>query len=204
MSFDTDSLPDLLDHLWHHLDVATRSAKPPFHLPTLGTVDAEGHPATRTVVLRGIHRDTRQVICHTDARAGKVGHLAERPVSSWVFYDAPAKVQLRVAGPTTVHTDDGLADRQWSSSRPSSRRCYLAPRPPGSACDGPSPNLPASVVGRVPDEEESEAGRANFAVVCCVATRFDFLYLHHAGHRRAVFTWDGGPGAEPAMTWAEP
>ncbi|MEO1235705.1 MAG: pyridoxamine 5'-phosphate oxidase family protein [Planctomycetota bacterium] len=203
MSFETDALPDVLDHLWTHLEAATQSAKPPFHLPALCTVDGDGLPRARIVVLRQASRRERRLVCHTDARAEKIDHLRQRPNAAWLFYDGPAKVQLRATGRVTVHTDDALADERWKASSLSSRRCYLAPRTPGRQADGPSPNLPPDVRGRVPTEPETQTGRRHFAVVSCVVERFDWLYLHHAGHRRAEFVWPDGTDT-PTMQWLEP
>ncbi|MEM1108922.1 MAG: pyridoxamine 5'-phosphate oxidase family protein [Planctomycetota bacterium] len=205
MAFDTDNLPEILDHLWRHLEAATRSAKPPFHLPTLCSVDAEGRPAARTVVLRRVDRDRRRLICHTDIRAEKFDQFSERPDAAWVFYDAPARIQLRATGPMTLHTDDALADEQWERSGLGSRRCYLAPVAPGSLADGPSPNLPEAVLEERITEAQSLPGRANFAVLSCSVDRFDWLYLHHAGHRRAEFRWPSvSNGQAAAASWLEP
>ncbi|MEL7088010.1 MAG: pyridoxamine 5'-phosphate oxidase family protein [Planctomycetota bacterium] len=202
MAFDSEQLDDILDHLWVHLETATRSAKPPFHLPTLCNIDPAGRPDGRIVVLRRVERQTRRLMCHTDARSPKARAFRERPHACWVFYDAPAKVQLRVTGTVTLRTDDAVADAQWDASSPSSRRCYLAPSPPGELSETVSPNLPPGVRGRVPTAEESAAGRRNFAVVDCRVERFDWLYLHHAGHRRARFVWAEGD-ATPTADWLE-
>ncbi|MEM6854058.1 MAG: pyridoxamine 5'-phosphate oxidase [Planctomycetota bacterium] len=207
MSFDTDDLPQLLEHLWDHLDAATRSAKPPFHLPTFCTINSDEKlgpvPTARTVVLRRVDREHRRVICHTDRRAGKIDELQTHPVASWLFYDGPAKLQLRVTGRVSIHHDDELADQQWAESALTSRRCYLAPHPPGQAADHPSPNLPEALRDRPPTEAESAAGRSNFAVLACVADRFEMLHLKHSGHRRAAFVWNA-ENAPPQMSWLEP
>ncbi|MEO0515199.1 MAG: pyridoxamine 5'-phosphate oxidase [Planctomycetota bacterium] len=213
MPFDTDDLPQLLEHLWDHLDAATRSAKPPFHLPTLCTVRPADPPdsgspslvlpAARTVVLRGIDRERRQLICHTDVRSDKIADLGTLPHAAWLFYDSPARLQLRVTGPITIHRDDALAEEQWARSSLTSRRCYLAPNPPGQIAAYPSPNLPADLTDRPPTEAESQAGRKHFAVLSCVAERFEMLHLRHSGHRRAAFHWPS-PDGSPTMHWLEP
>ncbi|MEM9253633.1 MAG: hypothetical protein AAGB29_14915, partial [Planctomycetota bacterium] len=129
----------------------------------------------------------------------KAAQLADHPRAVWCFYDAGAKLQLRCLGQTTVHVDDALADERWQASALSSRRCYLAPHPPGEPSDAPSPNLPEAVRGRVPDADETKPGRAHFAVIRTVIDRLDWLYLAHDGHRRARFTWsDQG---DLAATW---
>ncbi len=191
--------------LWQHLDAATRSAKPPFHLPVLATVDARQQPAARVVVLRRVEPDTHELYCHTDRRAPKIAEIRRHPATSWLFYDGPAKLQLRATGTSSVHTDDALADAQWDASNLSSRRCYLAPAAPGDPVaddEGPSPNLPEAVRDRIPTDAEAAPGRANFAVIRTTVQRFDMLYLHHAGHRRAEFIFD--PSSAPLTArWLE-
>jgi general stress protein 26 len=200
--YERSDLPTVLRRLWQHLQHGAASSKSGFHLPTLSTVDRQGTPDARVVVLRRVEPAERVLICHTDRRSPKVADLLHHPAAAWTFYDAPAKVQLRVQGRVTVHTDDALADAQWAASTLSSRRCYLAPEPPGAETKSPSPNLPEAVRNQVPTEAEADPGRANFAVLRTVAERFDWLYLHHAGHRRAAFCW-GAESSEPAMRWLE-
>lgn len=202
MSFDSEDLTGILEHLWVHLETATRSARPPFHLPTLCSIDDQGRPDARIVVLRRVEPANRTLVCHTDIRSPKATQIRRDPHAAWVFYDAPAKIQLRVTGTMTLHTDDDLAERQWQASSVSSRRCYLAPHPPGRPAAGPSPNLPAEMRTRLPQAEETTPGRAHFGVLSCRAERFDWLYLHHAGHRRAEYVWRDHL-QHPAQTWLE-
>jgi hypothetical protein len=55
---------------------------------------------------------------------------------------------------------------------------------------------------RRPTEEETQPGRANFALVVTRATAIDWLYLASEGHQRARF----GLGADGAWQgcWLEP
>jgi 3-hydroxyisobutyrate dehydrogenase len=85
-----------------------------------------------------------------------------------------------------------MVDRAWSATRLMSRRCYLAPFAPSIDVDHPTPNLPDALVDRDPTQEESESGRAHFAVVRTVAHQIEWLVLHHAGNRRAMLDWTGG------------
>jgi len=192
-----DDLPAILDDAWQRLLAGADSGKHPFHTPVYATVDEDHTPDGRVVVLRRADPADRALLCHTDLRSPKVVQLRLRPRAAWTFYDAPAKLQLRAYGSTTVHDADNLADAQWQASNLSSRRCYLAPRPPGEPSAVPSPNLPDHVQGRVPTEPETQPGRPNFAVLRTVVDRLDWLFLHHAGHRRARFDWpaDGPPEA---------
>ncbi|MEM6334588.1 MAG: pyridoxamine 5'-phosphate oxidase family protein [Planctomycetota bacterium] len=216
-----DHLPDILHDAWARLLRGAHSARQPFHTPVLATTQLHPdattpqeqlpgagatdsmEPDARVVVLRKAVPAERILLCHTDARSPKAAHLAANPRASWCFYDAKAKLQLRCWGHTTVHTPDALADARWDASGMSSRRCYLAPHPPGQPADHPSPNLPEHVRGRVPDAPETAPGRPHFAALQTIVDRLDWLYLHHAGHRRALFTWPANAPAdtEPSATW---
>ena len=188
----TEDLPAILADLWDRLADGAARSKSAFHLPTLCTA-ADREPAARTVVLRFADRDEAggTIACHTDVRGPKVAEIRENPRVAWVFYDAAARLQVRLSGTARVLTDGPVVDAAWEATQPSARRCYLAPLPPGTATDGPAPHLPAAVQKRDPTPAESAPGRANFAVLRTVADRLDWLHLHHAGHLRAQFVRDG-------------
>jgi len=196
------SLADALGWTWASLRKGADSSKHRYHTPVVATVDHDGLPTARVIVLRAVDSQQRSLVFHSDARAPKIQHLHQRPYAAWSFWSPDEKVQLRVAGPCSLHFDDDLADRQWNVSTAASKRCYLAPHPPSSEADDASPNLPQDVRGIVPSEDRVEAGRSNFAAVRTIVRRIDWLYLHHEGHRRARFTWsDQG---DHHATWIEP
>lgn len=187
-----ENLDDLLTVAWQRLVAATQTAHHPWHLAVLATVDDGGEPDARTVVLRRVEPGSRRLMCHTDVRSPKFAALRRNPAATMLVYDPGDKVQLRVLGRVTVHGDDALADEQWAASTVSSRRCYLAPSPPTAESEGPSVNLPEHLLGRVPTQEESEEGRANFGVISVTAERIDLLHLAATGHRRALYSWPNG------------
>ncbi len=198
------SLDDIHDQIWRMLQEATGTRHHGFHLPTLATVSENGEPAARIVVLRGADRAGRYVTCHTDARAPKVAQVDAQSLSAWVFYDAEARVQVRALGRVAVLDPaiDAFAREAWLGTNLSSRRCYMAPSAPSLKCDAPSPNLPESVRDRLPTEEESQAGLANFRVLKATIEAMDYLHLAHDGHIRARFVYDGD--GKLTSTWLEP
>ncbi|MEL7484308.1 MAG: pyridoxamine 5'-phosphate oxidase family protein [Planctomycetota bacterium] len=196
-----EKLDDVLETIWTELEIGAAKAKHGFHQPVIATVSPEGTPSARTVVLRKTDRVAGVVACHTDARAPKLNHLRSHPGAAWCFYDKGRRIQVRATGTTSVHTNDAVADEHWERSPTRSRRCYLAPSTPGTETDHPSPNLPEDLRDREPTHEESEAGRANFAVLRCTLHTLDYLELHHAGHARARFTLKGDSWVG---TWIEP
>jgi pyridoxamine 5'-phosphate oxidase len=151
------------------------------HTPTIATIGTDGRPRLRIVVLRAF--DPAQVILrfNTDTRSEKWAELQRDPRISLHAYDPGAKVQLRIDGLASLHRDDEMAQASWDASRSFSRACYGVLPGPGSAMEaGDAFTLPAS-----PDE--IEAGRAFFGTVRIKAHSIEWLYLAHAGHRRALF-----------------
>lgn len=181
---------DLHTDAWRRLADAVTSAAHPFHLGTLATVDADLCPQIRTVVLRDADEPLRRLCVHTDRRSPKFAELLARPAASMLFYDRAARVQLRLSGTVTLHTDDALADARWAASRHSSRLCYLAPL--GSSTPVPAPP-PA------PDAEDDAPGRANFAVLALHVSALEHLHLAHTGHQRLRLTYP-----DLASTWLTP
>ena len=185
--FKSGAPANILDHLWALLVRGKADRRHPFHQPALATTGPDNTPSVRTVVLRLADPDAAALHAHTDARAGKVGHLARIPVAAWHFYDPAAKLQIRATGPTQVLTEGERADQAWANTRLFSRRCYLAPNPPGHATDHPDPNLPKDLLRADPDAERSEEGRPNFAVVRTTIETLEWLHLAADGHTRGRF-----------------
>ena len=197
----TDSLPDILELIWDALHKGATDRRHPFHLPTLATRGASDFPEARIVVLRRAERDARQLVCHTDARSGKVREIAADSRVTWLFYDPEMRHQFRVRAHAEVVEEGPLFEDAWKRSDVSARRCYLAPRAPSSVSDVPTANLPDSHVDRNPNQEESEAGKVNFSVVRSEIISIERLHLASDGHRRVRF--DFVEGAWQGV-WIEP
>jgi hypothetical protein len=197
----TLTLPDVERQAWTLLVDGSRNPKDAFYTGTLGTLSTSG-PSLRTVVLRQADPQQRSTVCYSDVRAGKVAEIRGNSAVSWLFWDDARKVQLRLTGRATVHTDDALADGHWQSTSPSNRRSYLAGPAPGSVQPFPTSGLPEGLDTREPTEEESAAGRPYFAVIITQVERLEWLWLTRGGHRRAVFRYAGTEISEAA--WLVP
>jgi len=195
-------LTRVVSGLWDELSRGAEDRHHGFHVPTLCTAGLDGAPVARSVVLRRVLADACEILCHTDVRSAKVAEIAREPRVAWHFYAPERKLQLRVAAIAEYESAGARADEGWARSALSSRRCYLAPRAPGSACDAPSPNLPDGILDRRPTEEETIPGRANFGVVITRATGIDWLFLASEGHQRARFT--RGADGSWSGSWLEP
>ncbi len=196
------TLEQVLRDLWSELSRGAVDRHHGFHVASLATRGVDDAPRVRSVVLRRVTPEACEVCCHTDRRSGKLAEIARDARVSWLFYAPELKLQVRIAAQAAFVGDGAVADAAWANTGLSSRRAYLAPRAPGSACDGPSPNLPPNILDRRPTEDETIPARANFGVVVTHATEIDWLYLASEGHQRARFT--RGAGGAWSGQWIEP
>lgn len=96
-----------LFHTWFADAVAAGQAEP--HTMTLATVDAEGLPDVRTLMLHDA--DARGWHFATHSTSAKGRQLAARPYAALGFYWPEQGRQVRVRGPVTVcSTAESLAD----------------------------------------------------------------------------------------------
>lgn len=181
-----DSLPDILAHAWSLLVRGGADRKSPVHTPVVASVDADGLPQARVMVLRKANPADGTLRFHTDARSPKVAQLDGKPVAV-LAYHAQEQVQLRITGQARIGRSVGEVDAIWDQSTLFARRCYLAEPPPGTPLPGPASGLPAWIEGRQPTAEQIVPARANFAVLWVGVTAIDWLHLANSGHRRAVF-----------------
>ena len=166
------------------LDAAVASGRHPLHLVTVATVGGDGSPESRTVVLRGFDAERREVRFHTDIRSPKAAQIARDGRVALHWYDAQARLQIRIAALAVVHHADPIAHDAWLASQPMSRACYGSAAAPGT----PLPEFPAPP--ERPDAADA-AGLANFAVIRCRFAAVELLALHVSGHERILLQLDG-------------
>jgi pyridoxamine 5'-phosphate oxidase len=183
------------EQAWTELGRGVHDRRHGFHMPTLCTLDGEGMPVGRIVVLRKAVREQALLLMHTDARSEKAQALRGLPEQTGpctvVLYDISRRLQLRVRGLLTLHTQGPIVANQWAASSLSSRRCYLAPHAPGSVQPTMDHNLPEHLLGKTPTPDETRAGKDRFAVLACTMTSVDMLHLGAFGHSRCEWSYDG-------------
>lgn len=179
-----NDLDGSLAHAWAMLGRGVADRRSAFHTPVVATIDETGAPRQRVMVLRAADIAARSLRLHTDLRSEKLVHIEERPSVSLAFYDANAKLQLRLGALARIHAQDSIADQAWLNSRPQSRLCYEQAIAPGLPVVAPLPELPASA-----HVAQAERGRLNFAVLIIVVQTIEWLYLAIEGHRRARWVW---------------
>jgi pyridoxamine 5'-phosphate oxidase len=195
ISPSSEDLTALLAECWARLEAGATDRRSPLHQAVVATVDPDGAPDARIMVLRLIDRERRLAQLHTDRRASKLRHLARDPRASLLFYDPEIRMQLRLAGSVTTHQDDAVAEAAWSRSRRMSRVCYAAELAPGAAIDAPE-----SALGHLAAADGS-TGFENFTVLRFQIDRLEWLSLSAKGHRRARFLL---AGSTPVGQWLAP
>ncbi len=183
-----DDLDVVLADIWDRLSNGAGDRRSAFHTPVVASVDEEGAPQQRVMVMRAADPEKRLLRFHTDVRTPKVMQLGRTATVSVLGYDPAAKIQIRLNGVGRIERDTDVADAAWEASAPSSRRCYLAEAGPSAVSAVPTSGLPSAFENRVPALEETHAGRAHFSVLIVEAQKLEWLYLAADGHRRAAFT----------------
>jgi pyridoxamine 5'-phosphate oxidase len=174
--------------VWRELEQAVQTGRSsgaphPWRHAVLASQSPEG-PQARTVVLRSVRADPRELIVYSDARAAKVQELREDPRAQLVCWSSALGWQLRLQGTARIETDGLDVTARWAAIR--HRRAaqdYLAPRAPGAPLpDGLEPALQPLSTG---DDDGPLLRRHHFAVIYLSIVRVDWLELHAEGHRRA-------------------
>lgn len=183
-----DDLDAILSDFWTRWGRGAADRRSPFHTPMVGSVTENRTPDQRIMVLRKADRSNNTLRFHTDHRSAKAGQIRHNNAVCVVGYDPGAKIQLRASGLATIVQTGALADEAWASTSASGRRSYLTTLAPGSISDVATSGLFVAFERGVPSLIESEAGRANFAIVPVSVNRLEWLHLAATGHRRAAFT----------------
>lgn len=179
-----------LEEAWRLLLEGAKDRKSPLHTPAVATVDSDGAPSQRIMVLRDAIQEARTVRFHTDYRASKVADIGSSGPVSILGYHRDAKIQLRLSGVGRVEHDSPACDAAWNEATLYGKRCYLADPAPGSIVEAPVSGLDPSMEGRKPESFEVAPARDNFAILLVEIRKIEWLYLAHTGHRRAVFGWN--------------
>ncbi len=192
---------EILKKIWKHLDLGVIDRHHPFHTPVFAT-SCNNEANLRTVVLRRFWRKSpRGLAFHTHLGAPKVAEIQANPNVSWLFYHVEEKLQIRLKGKAEVLNEGELFEEQWNSTHPFSRRCYIGDAPTLPR-EKPSHGLPDHLIDRQPTMEESELGRANFAVIFSTINSIDCMELDFLGNRRSLFTWN--EKSELETKWVTP
>lgn len=185
------SLNELEQDCWNRLVTGAIKSRNPFHTPSVATL-SKGEVSMRTVVLRKALPLERELRFHTDVRSIKWDDLLINPAISALFYDADERIQLRIKGKAVLHHVNDITAKAWETTTLSSRKCYLTLHNPSSFSDSSTSGLSEDIEQEKFTLSESEAGFKNFGIVSIQVQSIDWLWLNHAGHRRAFFDYTDG------------
>ena len=183
-----EELTLLQTRIWKELSDAVSGSSHPWRVMNLATVDEQGGPQLRQVVLRSFDCETRQLLFYTDPRTPKWSQLLDNQCAEVLFWNPEEKEQLRCRVTVVLHREDELAHFHQKKIPPHFAGDYAAHSVPGSPL-------------RDPAQGQELGEKWNFGVVVLAMNRMDWLQLGHEGHRRACFRWaDEGLEAQ----WIQP
>lgn len=130
------------------LEEAVAAGLPEPNAMTLATVDADGRPHARVVLLKGL--DDGAFVFYTNYQSGKGRDLAERPLAALVFWWADLERQVRVEG-TVERVPPSVSD------------AYFATRPRGSQLGAWASDQSRPVPDRAALEARLAEAEARFA-----------------------------------------
>ena len=180
-----------LEKAWGLLSAGRVDRDSPLHTLAVGSIDHQGLPTQRIMVLRSVDVEKRFLRFNSDSRADKINQLAKDASISILGYHPQAKIQLRILGTSKIQTEGLEFETAWNRASPYGKRCYLSNPGPGQAVSAPSSGLLPELEGMKPTEEQLKPAKQNFAVLQVEVNRIEWLYLAHTGHRRAMFSWNG-------------
>lgn len=177
---------------WDTLETAVTSRTSVFRYPVLSSVDENGRPQSRTVVLRAVNASARVLEFHTDVRSPKWQELANNPFATAVAYSQETQVQLRFDGLTTLYNPGSKeAAAAWAALSASSQQSYTG-GPPGD-------DLPQSGTA----SNETSGGQEILGVICFRVEQLDWVRLAPENNQRALFTYDE-TGELKTSSWITP
>lgn len=173
-------LTELYNRAWSYL-VAGVKGQSSARVVVLATINPNGEPEARSVVLRRADPAQSRLEFHTDVDSQKVTSLRHMPKAQIHVWDPTHHVQLRLDVQVALRQDD-YASEQWNKVPGPSQIAY-----------GKTP--PTGQVVRGPFAYETTSSQENFVVADCLVRTIDYLCLD-GPHLRAVFqASDGWKGA---------
>jgi hypothetical protein len=177
-----ESLPEIEAACWAELARASADRAHPWRTMSLATTD--GHEAhARSVILREVDADARELLFFTDSRSTKVRHIAEFPRGTLLVWSPQLSWQLRLRVTLEVESEGLAVSSRWAHLKLTpAAQDYLSPLPPGEPLAQATPE---------------RGSRGYFALVHAQVRSMDWLELLPQGQRRACFDRSGGKWVQP-------
>lgn len=181
------SLCEIDTACWKELETGAREPDSGFHFLTLASVDLQGKPQARTLVLRAVDREKRTLEFHTDTRSPKWQALAVNPEVTVLGYSA--KTQLRLQGTVELHAaHSAVAEAAWQRLSHRTQQTYA-----GAAPGGDIHNQSNDVIN----------AEDNFGVLIIQINLLDWCLLARENNQRALLNYRSD-GALASSKWVHP
>jgi hypothetical protein len=186
---------ELLPLIWSRLAGTDTPARGAFGLLYAASIDLQGAPTVRSIVLREVAAAEHRIRFYTDRRSPKVASLRHDPRVALVGYDTVHRTQLRMTG-NGMLLEDGARRRAWDALSEHQLIDYRGALPPGTRLTVPHPDA-ALPEASVSPTSSADDGYDHFCVVDIQLDTLDWLDLSDKAHpRRAQFerrgdTWHG-------------
>ena len=162
----------IIEDIWSELQTACSDKQHAWRTPALATIDANGYPCVRTVVLRAVDAASQQMIIYTDRRSPKVLDLLRCKHAEIVFWNPALNWQLRAKAEIDVQTQGNLLDQAWENIKNSS-----------AATDYLRNQLPGAVINHANDTSQTSQEH-QLCILAAKVTELDWLELSRSGNRR--------------------
>lgn len=145
----------------------------------LSTIDMNGRPRSRTIVLREV-RENDDFIIFTDDRTTKVVELKQNPEVHLIGYDHQQLTQLRIHARAEIISDPSERNQLFEQVTDKRIKDYTVDPAPGTRIDDPSE------LTYLDDEEH------HFCPLRLVPYELEYLELKRPNHLRALFKKQDG------------
>ncbi len=184
---------------WDLLIRAAHGRSDSMRTPMMATYDGR-QCQLRTIVLRAVDKQRRQLLFFTDARSSKVEHLRQHPQTALTFWHPKKKVQLRVSGEAELISGDDQARKYWDHLSKEGRSSYATVEAPGTFSEKDTDGLPGFWSQEL-DKSQTDFAFDHFMLIRVTVHSIDALHLHPEGHQRAAFWWEKD---KRKQTWLVP
>ncbi|MEE1924659.1 pyridoxamine 5'-phosphate oxidase family protein [Pseudomonas sp. 148P] len=183
-------LDDLFQFIWTQLAIPVGPVRNPYRLMQLSSLDEQGWPVSRTVVLRDADARAGALYFYADRRSAKCTQIAVDPRVALTALSPCGLTQVRMQGLATLIEDPGHRLSCWSAARDKTQALFRHGAVPGQEVERPEVAY-----------ESIQDGFDNFAIVCIEPRVLEWLDLTRPVQQRARFLRHEGSWQS---TWLAP
>ncbi|PJI75144.1 pyridoxamine 5'-phosphate oxidase [Pseudomonas asiatica] len=169
-------LDDLFQSIWAQLAIPVGPVRNPYRLMQLSTLDEQGWPASRTVVLRDADARAGALYFYADRRSAKCTQIAVDPRVALTALSPCGLTQVRMEGLATLVEDIEYRRRCWSTARDKTQALFRHGAVPGQVIESPEVAY-----------ERIQGGFEHFAILCIEPRALEWLDLTRPVQQRARF-----------------